>query len=67
MELSRCEPVYEELPGWQTPISDIRQFDKLPVQARQYIARLEELIACPVDLISVGEKRDQTIMRKPIL
>ena len=66
-DLSRCEPVYEELPGWQVSINDIRKYDKLPLQARQYVARLEELIACPVKLISVGEKRDQTILRGPIL
>ncbi len=65
--LSRCEPVYEELPGWQAPTNDIRQYDDLPLQARQYIARLEELIACPVKLISVGERREQTILRGPIL
>jgi len=66
-DLSRCEPIYEELPGWQAPTSDIRQYDKLPVQARQYIARLEELISCPVTLISVGQERDQTIHKTPIL
>jgi len=66
-DLSRCEPVYEELTGWQAPTKDIRQHDKLPTQARKYIARLEELIACPVNIISVGEKRDQTIFKSPIL
>ena len=66
-EVSKCEPIYEELPGWQAPTSSIRQYDELPVQARQYIARLERLISCPVDLISVGKVRDQTIMRKPIV
>ena len=60
--LERCQPVYEELPGWETPISDIRQYDKLPPQARQYVDRLQELIACPVSIISVGQKREQTIM-----
>jgi len=65
--LDRCQPVYEELPGWQTPISDIRQYDQLPVQARQYLARLEELIACPIGLISVGMRREQTIFKMPVL
>ena len=65
--LGRCQPVYEELPGWQTPISDIRQYDQLPIQARQYLARLEELISCPIGLISVGMRREQTIMKMPIL
>jgi len=65
--LNRCQPVYEELPGWQVPISDIRQYDQLPIQARQYLARLEELTSCPISLISVGMRREQTIFKMPIL
>jgi adenylosuccinate synthase len=65
--LGRCQPVYEELPGWQTPISDIRQYDQLPIQARQYLDRLEELTSCPTSLISVGMRREQTIMKMPVL
>jgi adenylosuccinate synthase len=65
--LGRCQPVYEELPGWQTPISDIRQYDQLPIQARQYLDRLEELISCPISLISVGMRREQTIFKMPVL
>ncbi|MFC1979535.1 adenylosuccinate synthase [Chloroflexota bacterium] len=64
--LSRCEPVYEELPGWLAPTSDIRRYEDLPARARQYVDRLEELISCPVRLISVGERREQTILREPI-
>ncbi len=65
--LERCQPVYEELPGWQVPISDIRSYDQLPPQARQYLDRLEELISCPISLISVGMRREQTIHKMPIL
>jgi len=65
--LEKCQPIYEELPGWQTPISDLRQYEQLPPQARQYIARLEELTSCPVNLISVGARREQTIMLHDIL
>ena len=65
--LDRCQPVYEELPGWQIPISDIQQFDQLPLPARQYVTRLEELISCPISLISVGMRREQTILKMPIL
>jgi adenylosuccinate synthase len=65
--LERCQPIYEELPGWQSPTSDIRDYDKLPAQAKQYIARLEELISCPVSIISVGARREQTIHKTPIL
>ncbi len=65
--LDRCQPVYEELPGWQTPISHIREYEKLPSQARQYVERLEELIACPVNLVCVGPERECIIHKVPIL
>ena len=65
--LDQCQPVYEELPGWQVPISDIRDFEQLPPQARQYLVRLEEFISCPISLISVGMRREQTILKMPIL
>ncbi len=65
--LERCRPVYEELPGWQTPTSDVRQFEQLPREAQQYIARIEDLLSCPADVISVGSAREQTIVRHDIM
>jgi adenylosuccinate synthase len=65
--LERCKPIYEELPGWETSTTDVRQFNKLPAKARQYIKRLEELIGCPVNLICVGAEREQVIQKKAIL
>lgn len=65
--LSRCQPVYEELPGWQTETSAIRHPKQLPTQARRYIERLEELLACPVSIISVGASRHQAIMVKQVM
>ncbi len=65
--LEKCQPIYEELPGWKAPISDIRQYEKLPLEARQYVARLEELTSCPVKLISVGQAREQTIQKMPMI
>lgn len=65
--LERCQPIYEELPGWQAPTSHIRQYEQLPAEARQYITRLEEITSCPVNLISVGSAREQTIYKTPIL
>ncbi len=65
--LERCQPVYEELPGWQSPTSNLRCFEELPKHAQSYIRRLEELTDCPVDIVSVGPKREQTIMVRPIL
>jgi len=65
--LEKCQPIYEELPGWQTPTSHIRRFEQLPPKAQQYVTRLEELTSCPVNLISVGKAREQTIEVRPIL
>ncbi|GAG05958.1 unnamed protein product, partial [marine sediment metagenome] len=65
--LEKCEPVYEELAGWQSPIGHVRRFEDLPHQAQSYVKRLEELVACPVDLISVGPKREETIIVRPVL
>ena len=60
--LGGCEPVYESLPGWQEDISSIRQRSDLPENARRYLERIEELIEVPIDIISVGPGRDQTIV-----
>ncbi|MGQ9545781.1 MAG: adenylosuccinate synthase [Dehalococcoidia bacterium] len=59
--LERCQPVYEEREGWQESISGIRELDKLPAKVRGFLSRLEELLSCPVSLISVGPKRTQII------
>jgi len=64
--LEKCQPVYEELPGWQSTTSHIREYEQLPLQARQYITRLVELTACPVSLISIGPERNQIIQLCPI-
>jgi adenylosuccinate synthase len=61
--LEKCEPVYETLEGWMTPTSDIRQFGRLPFAARRYVKRLEEICGCPARIISIGPKREQTIVR----
>jgi adenylosuccinate synthase len=59
---SECEPVYEEHPGWAGPTQAITEFTKLPVNARRYLARMEELVAVPVDIVSTGPDRSQTIV-----
>jgi len=65
--LARCKPVYEELPGWQSDTTDIRDYDQLPEAARNYVSRVEELISCPVNLVCVGPGREQSIEKTPIL
>ena len=64
--LAECEAVYEELPGWQDNITQVNKFDELPVEARQYVLRIEELTGVPVTLLAVGPGRDQTIVRSTI-
>ena len=66
-DLERVKPVYEEMPGWETDISGILEYNNLPEQARNYLERLEELLSCPVNFISVGPERSQTIWKNPIL
>ena len=61
--LARCQPVYEELPGWREDISGARTFEELPQEARDYVTRIEELAGASVTLISVGPEREQTIRR----
>jgi len=65
--LDKCQPIYEELPGWQAPTTHIREYEQLPLEARRYVARLEELTSCPINLICVGPEREQTILKMPIL
>ncbi|MDO8672022.1 MAG: adenylosuccinate synthase [Dehalococcoidia bacterium] len=62
--LAKCEPIYEEMSGWQAPTSDIRRLQDLPKNARAYVERLSELVGCPVSIVSVGADRQQTIMVK---
>lgn len=56
-------PIYEELPGWQKPIDQARRIEDLPIEARRYIERIEELTSTPVGIISVGSDRSATIFR----
>jgi adenylosuccinate synthase len=65
-ELELCVPVYEEMPGWQESTVGVKDYDRLAKPARAYLKRIEELCAVPVDLISTGPERDETIvMRHP--
>ncbi len=61
-----CQPVYEELPGWKADITAAKSFEELPEKAQVYVRRLEELAGCPIVMVSVGPRRDQTIsLRNP--
>jgi adenylosuccinate synthase len=60
-ELENYSPVYEELAGWEQEIRSVRRWEELPLQARAYILRIEELSGVPVRLVSVGPERDQVV------
>ena len=62
-ELEGAEPVYETLPGWQTPTTGARSMSDLPPNARAYLHRIEELVETPVTIVSVGTRRSQVIHR----
>ena len=64
--LERCQPVYEEVPGWQSPTAHLRHFGDLPPLAQSYVSKLENLAGCPIDIISVGPQREETITVRPI-
>jgi adenylosuccinate synthase len=65
--LSQVEPIYEELPGWQSPTSEARRFQDLPDQAQAYVARLCQLVGARLGIVSIGPGREQTIMVNEIL
>ncbi len=62
-KLQKAECVYETLPGWDEDISGVKDFNELPINAQNYICRIEELTGKPITIIGVGPKRDQTIFR----
>ena len=61
---SKCEPVYKEFPGWNTPTSEIRQWRQLPAKARSYLQTLAELTGAKLRIASIGPSREQTIFLK---
>ena len=60
-DLAVAKPVYETLPGWKQEITDVREASGLPDLARAYLDRIGECVERPVDIVSVGPDRDQTI------
>ena len=60
-DLGKAQPVFETLPGWESSTSDARCLDDLPLNARRYLDRIEELIAAPIEMVSVGTRRSQVI------
>lgn len=63
-ELDRCEPVYEELPAWQEDITNVKDYEDLPENAKKFLKRIEEVTGLPLVTVSVGPDREQTIVIK---
>jgi adenylosuccinate synthase len=62
--LADCSPVYVEMPGWEESTVGIREYGGLPAKARDYLGRIEEIVGTPVDIISTGPDRADTIVRR---
>ncbi len=62
--LSSCEPIYEELPGWKDSTVGVKTVDGLPVNAQAYLQRMEQLCEVPIDIISTGPDREETIVKR---
>jgi len=60
-KLAKAKPVYEELPGWQEDITQMKEYDQLPENCKKYIKRMEELVGCKITMVSVGPDRTQNI------
>ncbi|MFA5088805.1 MAG: adenylosuccinate synthase [Candidatus Omnitrophota bacterium] len=61
--INHAEPIYEDMDGWLTSIGGTREYKKLPLNARRYIERLEEILKVRIKYISIGTKRDEIIVR----
>ncbi len=60
-------PVYEMMPGWETPTESVKSFTELPENARAYLARIEVLCGIPIDIISTGPDRSETIIKRSLI
>jgi adenylosuccinate synthase len=60
--VAECQPIYEELPGWDQSTFGVKRFDDLPHNARAYLRRIEELAGVPIAMVSTGPERDETIL-----
>jgi len=63
-EVTRCEPILETLPGWSGTTFGAQSWEALPQEARTYLHRIEEICEIPIDVISTGPERDETILRR---
>ena len=60
--LSLCEPIYEKMPGWAESTAGVTSWDKLPQNAMDYLRRIEDVVRVPIDIVSTGPDREETII-----
>ena len=63
-EVAQCQPIYETMSGWTKTTVGAKRWDDLPAEARAYLHRVEEIVEIPIDVISTGPERDETILRR---
>ena len=61
-QYAKCKPVYESMPGWAGQTEGCKSLDNFPTGAMTYVKRLEELVGVPIDIISTGPERTETII-----
>ncbi|MFN7287623.1 MAG: adenylosuccinate synthase [Burkholderiales bacterium] len=61
-DVAACEPLYEDWPGWTQTTYGVRRWEELPAAAQRYLQRLSELVGAPIDIVSTGPDRDETIL-----
>ena len=64
--LAKAKPVYEELPGWDEDITQVKNYEDLPENCKKYLKRIEEIVGCQISVVSVGPDRSQNIHIKEI-
>src|SRR5579885_1870048 len=66
-DLAACEPIYEEVEGWQSDTSNVCTYEDLPEAAKKYLKRIEELLETPIAMVSVSPQRGRTIQIQDVL
>lgn len=61
-DTAQCEPVYEDMPGWDGSTVGVKHYDALPIAARNYLERIQSILGVPIDMISTGPDREETIV-----
>jgi len=63
-DVAACVPIYDSFPGWSESTFGVTQWDKLPLNARRYLERVQQFIGAPIDMVSTGPDREHTILLK---